>query len=452
MEKLAIRLGSTLDEPIHWLVWSDTEKEILASGELPNAEGLAQLKERAPNATVVGIVPSCDVVLKTVQLPARANRKVLNAIPFMLEDELSTDISKAFFAFGKRIGDSQQVAVVSREKMATWNEALNEADLYCDSLVPDVLAIPYSENTISLLSLGSDAQAPLLVRSNEWEGYQGEQNWTFPVLEKQLLLAPKSVMTYSELPNAGYLKTLFVTSTNTAESSSAEPAIQKADSDTTDAETNEVEKSDLEKSDLEKSPAQNDKPQLTANYDKLPMQLLLDGALSAKFNLLQGEFAVKRKSTAQWDKWRLAAVLAAVALCVNLVSKTAELSSIKEQRQALDNRLQASINSGFPNLPKSRDKRAAIKKEMARLEQGGGGISMLVMLTQMSPSFASTGVTPQSIRYDASRTELRMQSVASNFESLEKFRREVQSLGFEVDQGAINNKGDQVVGTIIIKG
>jgi general secretion pathway protein L len=182
------------------------------------------------------------------------------------------------------------------------------------------------------------------------------------------------------------------------------------------------------------------------------MQLLLDGALDANFNLLQGEFALKRKTTAQWDKWRLAAVLAGVALCVNLVSKTVELNSIKSQRQSIETRLQTNINQGFPDLPKSRNKEIAIRNEMARLEQAGGGISMLVMLTQMSPSFASTGVTPQSIRYDATRTELRMQSVASNFESLEKFRREVQALGFEVDQGAINNKGDQVVGTIIIKG
>jgi general secretion pathway protein L len=61
-------------------------------------------------------------------------------------------------------------------------------------------------------------------------------------------------------------------------------------------------------------------------------------------------------------------------------------------------------------------------------------------------------VTPQTLRYDASRTELRMQSVANNFESLERFRRDVQSLGFAVDQGAINNQGDQVVGVIVVKG
>jgi len=415
MEKLAIRLGSTPHDPVHWLVWSDTETEIIASGELPDVEGLGQLKERAPKAQVVCIVPGCDVVLKVVELPNKANRKVLNAIPYMLEDEIASDISKSFFAFGKRTGDSQQVAVVSREKLEFWQAVLKQADLQCDLVVPDTLALPYSPNSISLLSLGQHDTSPLIVRADAWAGFQGEQSWTFRLLEKQLQAKHQSVVAYSELPQNDKLETFFA-QTETADESNT------------------------------------DTPTLTANYDKLPMQLLLDGALDVKFNLLQGSYLVKRKSTAQWHKWRLAAVLAAVALCVNLVSKTIELNSIKSQRQIVETRLQASIDKGFPGLPKARNKEAAIKNEMARLEQGGGGISMLVMLTQMSPSFANTGVTPQSIRYDATRTELRMQSVASNFESLEKFRREVQALGFEVDQGAINNKGDQVVGTIIIKG
>jgi general secretion pathway protein L len=415
MEKLAIRLGSTPHDPVHWLVWSDTEKEIIACGELPDVEGLRQLKERAPNAQVVGIVPGCDVVLKLVQLPTKANRKVLNAIPFMLEDEIASDISKSFFAFGKRIGDTQQVAVVLREKLDFWQTVLKQADLQCDLLVPDTLALPYSPDTISLLSLGQHDQSALIIRADEWAGFQGEQSWTFLLLEKQLNAKAQSVVAYSELRSSDHLESFFAP-TDTAEEN------------------------------------KTNAPTLTVNYDKLPMQLLLDGALNVTFNLLQGSYLVKRKTAGQWHKWRLAAALAAVALCINLVSKTLELNSIKNQRQIIETKLQASIDRGFPNLPRARNKEVAIKNEIARLEQSGGGISMLVMLTQMSPSFANTGVKPQSIRYDATRTELRMQSVASNFESLEKFRREVQALGFEVDQGAINNKGDQVVGTIIIKG
>jgi general secretion pathway protein L len=276
-----------------------------------------------------------------------------------------------------------------------------------------------------------------------WEGYQGEQSWTFPLLEKQIAKTARSITAYSELAYGEHLQTLLSQSQDPSETDNIELLSEAS----TDVESPSAETLDMpETADIDAEVA------LSANYDRLPIQLLLEGALEARFNLLQGEFVIKQKSNANWDKWRLAAVLATVALCVNLVSKTVELNSIKKQRQATEIQTQAGIENGFPSLPKSRDKRAAIKREMARLEQGGGGISMLVMLTQMSPSFANTGVVPQSIRYDASRTELRMQSVASNFEALEKFRREIQDLGFEVDQGAINNKGDQVVGTIIIKG
>lgn len=433
MEKLAIRLGSTPADPVHWLVWSDTEEEIIASGELPNIESLSQLKDRAPNAKVVGIVPGCDIVLKNVQLPLKANRKVLSAVPFMLEEEVATDISKAFFAFGKRIGDLQQVAIVSREKLAFWQQAFKQADLFCDLLVPDMLALPFTSGNISVLSMGDNNAASLIIRTDKWEAYQGEYSWTFPLLEKLLKEIPQdsalqSITAYSELADSERLRSILSKHPSNAHSADIGGLIG------------------------EEKTAESMNINLVANYDHLPMQLMLDGALQADFNLLQREFAVKVKKSMHWEKWRLVAVLAAVALCANLLSKTVELGSLKSQRQATEAQLQASIARGFPNLPRARDKRAAIEGEMARLSQSGGGISMLVMLTQMSPSFASTGVAPQSIRYDASRTELRMQSVASNFESLEKFRREIQALGFEVDQGAINNKGDQVVGTIIIKG
>ena len=33
MEQLLIRLGSNADEAVHWLVWSTSEREIIASGE-----------------------------------------------------------------------------------------------------------------------------------------------------------------------------------------------------------------------------------------------------------------------------------------------------------------------------------------------------------------------------------------------------------------------------------
>ena len=77
---------------------------------------------------------------------------------------------------------------------------------------------------------------------------------------------------------------------------------------------------------------------------------------------------------------------------------------------------------------------------------------MLAMMNQLSSAFAQTNVKPQSIRFDGERGELRMQAVATNFEALEQFRNQAEQAGFTVEQGAINNRDNQVIGSIAIRG
>ena len=45
-----------------------------------------------------------------------------------------------------------------------------------------------------------------------------------------------------------------------------------------------------------------------------------------------------------------------------------------------------------------------------------------------------------------------MQAQGRNFESLEQFRRQAETAGFEIEQGAINNRDDMVIGTVAIRG
>ena len=76
---------------------------------------------------------------------------------------------------------------------------------------------------------------------------------------------------------------------------------------------------------------------------------------------------------------------------------------------------------------------------------------MLIMLEQLTPAFAATQVKPQTLRFDVNRTEIRIQAIGKSFESLEQFRREAESAGFLVEQGAINNRDDVVIGTVSIR-
>jgi general secretion pathway protein L len=396
MEQLLIRLGATEADPISWLVWSTAEEEIIASGELPNADALSTLAERAGQRAVIALAPSSEILLKWVALPPRAGRKVLSALPFMLEDELATDISEQFFAIGPKVGDSQAVAVVSHAKLQMWQQWLADAGLFCNHLIPDVLAVPVTENGWSVLTLGEQ----MLVRQDTFQGIQGEQAWLLPTLGHftSQQEAPVVITNYAGIDLSG------VTNITV-----------------------------------------NDAPL------ELPMHVLAKEALSSSFNLLQGEYKVKRTRNNAWAQWRVAAVLAVLVLCTSLVDKTVTLYQLKSDNAALSSEIDQAVKSGFPNIGVYRNVKLKLQYELDKLSKTGGDASMLVMLDQLSEAFASTQVKPQTLRFDATRTEIRIQAQGKSFEALEQFRRQAEGAGFTVEQGAINNRDDNVIGTVSIR-
>lgn len=396
MEQLLVRLGANHTDPISWLVYSRTEDEIIASGELPNAEALSSLTERAGQRSVIALAPSSEILLKWVELPPKAGRKIISAIPFMLEDELATDISQQFFAIGPKRDDEQAVAVVSHEKMELWQSWLSEAGLFCDTIIPDVLAVPVTENGWSVLTLGEQ----LLVRQDTFKGVQGEATWLLPTLVHFTAQqeSPITITNYAGID----LSTL--------------PNIEEA-----------------------QAPLE------------LPMQVLAKEAMQSSFNLCQGDYKVKRKRSGVLNQWRVAAVLAVLALCTSLIDKGFSLYQLKAQNQALSSEINTAVKAGFPNIGTYRNVRLKLQSELAKLEQGGGSASMLIMLDQLAPAFSATDVKPQTLRFDATRTEIRIQAQGKNFEALEQFKRTAESAGFVVEQGAINNRDNGVVGTVSVR-
>jgi general secretion pathway protein L len=396
MEQLVVRLGSTASDPLSWLVWSNQESEIIASGELKDAQGLASLAQRVGQRPITALVPTSDILLKWVSLPAKANRKILSAIPYMLEDEISSDINQQFFALGPKKGNEQAVAIVSKEKLQLWLAMIEDAGLLCDKIIPDVLALPVAKQGWAILELSGQ----LLIRQDQWAGLQGGKSWLVQAVNHYAKQqeAPLAIDNYCE------------------------------------ADLIELKHVSLQAKSLE-----------------LPMKVLAKGALDSKFNLLQGDFKLKTQNKGDWKKWRLAGVLAVIDLLTTLIDKGIEQGQLSSQRLALKAQIDSEYKRAFPNAGGYRDLKKTMRSKMAALEQGGGGASMLVMLSQLSSAFADSGVKPQTLRFDASRAELRMQAVANNFEALEQFKKLAEEQGFKIEQGAINNKDSQVIGSLSIR-
>ena len=401
MEQLVVRLGANPEEVIHWIVWSSQQNEIIASGELPDASQLATLSERAGRRPICALVPTSDILLKWVELPAKAGRKALAAIPFILEEEISGDISQQFFALGPKDGNNQAVAIVNIEKLQSWLNIIEVAGLDCEQLIPDVLALPLADkNAWSILELGQQ----MLVRKDAWAGLQGERDWLVQAINHLARQYAKE----------------------------NEQALLVNDYSGTDL-------ANIENLDVSVMPLE------------LPMKVLAQGAASAKFNLLQGKYKVNKKVAGEWKKWRLAAVLAVIALFTSLIDKNIEQSQLNQQLATLKARVSSEYKRAFPNAGAYRDLRSTMERQMKALEQGGGGASILIMLSQLRPAFAESNIKPQTLRFDSSRAELRIQAVASNFGALDKFKRQAEAQGFTVEQGSINQKDNQVIGTLSIR-
>lgn len=391
-EQLIIRLGSTAQAAVDWLVWSALTEEVIASGRLHNAAELPQLAQRLGQRPVVALVPACDVVLKTVPLPGKPNRQLLQALPFMLEEDQAEDIEQLLLLQGQTLQHegqySQQVAVVRRVILEQWLDWLQQAGFSVQRMVPDALLLPDAELPVAI-----EVSSQWLLKQGPWQVSCIDASWWpdyLALLELPLLLS------YSPWPEAV-----------------------------------------LQQHQL--APAE------------LPLVLLARQLSSQSFTLLQGEYAPKKPQNKYWQQWRLSLSLAAATVLLYLLS--VGLESWQYQRQATATRTAAAelYKSKYPN-----ERIVNLKRQVERkLAANGGGDpnqSLVGLLSQLQPLLAQQpGVKLDNLRYDSKKSELRFQATADGFQSFEQLKTQLQQQGFTVDQGALSNIAGKVQGTITMR-
>jgi len=401
-EQLVVRLGSESRQAIHWLVWSTVEREIIASGILPNAEDLIELKSRAGGRPIIALVPSCDISFKEVELPGRSNKQLLNALPFMLEQELSSDIDKLHFAVLDKVANTVSVAVIAHDKMQQWQTWLADAELICEQYIPDALTLPYSEAHWSAIEL--DGQ--WLIRQTPTQGL---------CIESGLL---------------GFV--LASTESSEDESVSNTPTV-------------------MSYSPLDVSALDN----WQQGQVELPMKLCAEGAIACRYNLLQGQYKVVREENVALKLWRGTAIAASLTVVMIFLNQFATLNKLEQQQSALDSDIRQVYKTVFKPKKMRLNTRLVKKQMQSRLDDlrgGGDNSGFLVMLSQLTPTFKQLpGIQPISVRFDTKQATLRLQASAADFQVFDKFKSSLLTQ-FDVEQGTLSQRDGRVQGTLDIKG
>lgn len=414
-ETIYIRLGSQAQDSIHWLIKTNANDEIIASGELSNSNELKQLTEKVKQRSVVALVPSCDLVFRSLAVPSKSTRAMRLAVPYMLEDELAQDVEQLFFAYAdidKQLDKSASdkncfVAALDRKLMQQWLQWFIDADISCKRMLPDVLALPFVEHGCSAIVL----EEQILIRQGIWQGITIDFS-AWPVISRQLIHSVSTLEKDNENQEEGF-------------SIHAYSAL----------------------------PSDSQELNIKAMPEELPLALLALHAQQQSFNLMQGEFQYKEKRSPVKANWLWAAGIAVFALLFNVGLKGGQLWQLSAQQEAIDNEIIQRYKAAFPNSNKVRINtiKSQLKRKIAQAGGDGDQAGFLAMLSKVRPAFqAVPELKPESLRFDGKRQEIRIQAVASDYQYFDKFKSELEKTQLDVDQGAQSNQDEQVSGSFSI--
>ena len=393
-ERLFIRLGSSSEQPCSWLVWSELEQEIIGSGELKNAAALSSLTERAGNRPVDVLVPSSAITLTNVELPEKGQRQAIQALPFMLEENLAENVDDLHFVTGPRDGELLSVAVVAHEQMQTWLSWLSEAGLKVKRIVPDCLALPLEQCQWAAIKFNQE----YLLRTGVGAGVSLSESWLNMALPKLLPTqtdSPVTVAAYSELSLVGA----------------------------------EVQPQELE----------------------LPMLVLAKGILSAPINLLTGAYLPKRDYGKHVQIWRNAAIVIAIALLLSLVNKGLNIHQMNSEKARLQQQSEAIFKQAVPGTSRIVNLRSQMDRHLRSMQGQGGGSEFFSMLEGLEEAFTQVPeLKPTTLRFDSARNELRMQVIAKSYAQVERFK-DIVSRSYQLDSGAMNSGENSVTSTLTLR-
>lgn len=402
-EQLFIYLDRPWPGQAEWLVWSDAEgiAPQVQTGALVDAAPLAQGRR-----TLV-IVPSAEVWLTRVTLPARNRQRLAAAVPYALEEQLAEDVEEMHFALGQHDGNgSWSVAAVSHERMREWLAVLQSAGIHTDMLVPDALAVLHSPRSWTLIL---DRDYALLRTS-------AQQGIALDVENLRYALARL-------LEEAGDTRPETVRLIVCAET----PAVPDLDGLGPEV--------------------------VLETWDGPALGLLARNWVdAATMNLLQGTYSRRERLGKLLRPWRPAAALLAVWLAVQFGMNVTQYYRLKHEQAALEQDIVAIYRQAFPEAKRVVDPRAQMQSALDKLRNGSGGGDALSLLNKVSaPLSGAPGTEVKRINYREGQLELAL--TVSDLQALDalKARLSTQS-GLGVDIQSAAARDDHVDAVLHIKG
>ncbi len=305
---------------------------------------LAHLQRRDDDLNIVVFVPTVDVLLASATVPVKGAQKLLQAVPYALEEQLIDDVESMHVAIGAQDSDGKvSAAVVVEQRMQRWLQQLQENDIEPDVMLPDALALPRVNGDWSALQLAGDI---VCVRSGEQTGFACD-------VENLAIMASSHASECEADPDA-------VQFTNCG------------------SENNEIAEQFKK---VFSVPVNSE----SCNGDALAA--LISGYQSDKgINLLQGAFVRSTRWLRGKQRWLSTAALLAVWVVLQFSLDVYQVQQLKSVQADYKDKIEQVFRETFPNVKRVSDpqKQMAIELKSLRGATASGGEGYLELMAKIS--------------------------------------------------------------------
>ncbi|MEZ8879031.1 type II secretion system protein GspL [Vibrio lentus] len=404
-EFLTVRLSSEPQSPVQWLVWSTSQQEVIASGELSSWEQLGELTPYAEKRSCIALLPGNECLIKRVEIPKGAARQFDSMLPFLLEDEVAQDIEDLHLTILDKDASHATVCGVDREWLKHALELFREANIIFRKVLPDTLAVPFEEQGISALQIDQH----WLLRQGHYQAVSISKAWLPMFLQSDWVVAGEeeqatTIFSYTAMP-----------SDDVQQQSGVEWQAKPAE---------------------------------------LVMSLLSQQAITSSVNLLTGTFKTKSSFSKYWRVWQKVAIAACLLVAVIVTQQVLKVQQYEAQAEAYraeSERIFRAVLPGRQRIPTISYLKRQMNDEAKKYGGSGEGDSLLGWLALLPETLGQVkSIEVESIRYDGNRSEVRLQAKSSDFQHFETARVKLEEK-FVVEQGPLNRNGDAVFGSFTLK-
>lgn len=347
--------------------------------------------------------PPSETVLTRATLPTRSRARILQALPYALEDQLLEDPEKLHFAYVPNPDGSLAVAVTARARLKAWLDTLAAAGIRPAGLSPGNLALPLAANAWSAAFVDDE----LWVRTGAASGFACQSELAAP--PALLLAALREALAQSNAPQRLVLY-------------GPPPAV--------DAD-------------------------LWAGHLGIPVQAAAGdfwvAAEAPALNLLQGELTPSGHLRQVARPLMPAGVMLAIWLVGLVAVDLVEWARLRGLHDAYTAEMRQIFLKTFPETKTVLDPYAQMQRNLESLQfRGGGPSDLLPLLARVAPTLREqANAKLHGLKY--AERALTVDLALPDYQALDALKNRLQSANLEVEVVAANSRGGEVEGRLRVQ-